>query len=105
MPLVFSYGTLQDPLIQIELFGRQLQGVTANLQGFLKKENAVFKRYPSIVLSNYDRVDGVIFEMTDQELKICDAYETNAYKRKLHDFENHKGVWVYHADFSWNKKL
>ena len=34
MPLLFSYGTLQQPAVQLSTFGRLLQGTPDELLGF-----------------------------------------------------------------------
>jgi gamma-glutamylcyclotransferase (GGCT)/AIG2-like uncharacterized protein YtfP len=42
-----------------------------------------------------DEVDGVVFEITPEELKAADAYETDAYKRVKLKLRSGTETWVY----------
>ena len=93
MPLLFSYGTLQQEGVQRSTFGRRLKGEADALVGYaqtmVKIEDAdvVAKsgktHHPIVAHSGRDgdRVSGTVFEITDAELAAADAYEVDAYKR------------------------
>ena len=80
MPLLFSYGTLQQEAVQVSTFGRLLKGQPDALVGFeqslLTIEDPEFvsvsgKAEHSIVKFNgrHDsRVNGTVFEVSDLEL-------------------------------------
>jgi len=107
MPLLFSYGTLQQPDVQLSTFGRLLHGNADELIGF---EQGVFeiedpefvatsgKAVHAIVTYNGrtdSRVPGTVFEITDTELASADEYEPAGYKRVATTLASGKRAWVY----------
>ena len=107
MPLLFSYGTLQQPSVQMSTFGRHLHGEADELIGF---EQGVFtvvdpafvatsgKADHSIVRFNgqpESRVGGTVFEVTDAELAHSDDYEPAGYVRVLANLASGRQAWVY----------
>jgi len=107
MPLLFSYGTLQDETVQMATFGRFLQGHTDTLIGFEqmlididdpKYAATSWKTHYTIVRYNGrsdNRVKGMVFELTDTELTKCDEYEPAGYKRIMATLASGKNAWVY----------
>ena len=107
MPLLFSYGTLQQEAVQLATFGRLLTGHRDELVGFeeslLKIEDPAFvaasgKAHHAIVKFNGSRdsrVPGMAFEVTESELARADAYEPAGYKRVLATLASGKQAWVY----------
>jgi hypothetical protein len=107
MPLLFSYGTLQQEGVQLSTFGRRLEGTPDNLVGFiivrLKIEDPEvignsgkeFHPIAKITDSIHNRVPGSVFEVTDDELRLSDQYEVDAYKRVKTTLESGKVAWVY----------
>ena len=79
--LLFSYGTLQQPDVQLATFGRHLGG----------------ERDPVLVAS--DRadaaVDGTVFTITAAELAAADEYEVDDYSRVLVSLRSGRQAWVY----------
>jgi hypothetical protein len=90
MPLIFSYGTLQQDDVQMSAFGRLLDGQPDELVGFERslveiedpKERAALNRthYDNAVFNGEaaSRVSGTVFEVTDPELAKADEYEKPA---------------------------
>jgi gamma-glutamylcyclotransferase (GGCT)/AIG2-like uncharacterized protein YtfP len=104
MPLLFSYGTLQEGIVQLDTFGRLLQGQPDELPGYepglVKVEGA---QYANVVFSGKDgsRVKGIVFEVTEAELAAADGYEEDAgYKRVVVVLSSGKEAWVYVAGVS-----
>jgi hypothetical protein len=107
MPLLFSYGTLQQEGVQIATFGRRLEGGPDALAGYAlsmaKIEDADVvamsgKTHHPIVAftgADADRVAGTVFEITDDELDRADAYEVDAYRRVLAPLASGLKAWVY----------
>ncbi len=103
--LLFSYGTLQNTLVQLETFGRVLEGYADQLLDYqlryIKIEDASVvalsgKTYhPIAVPSVSDYVDGVVFKITQTELLKSDQYEVNAYRRIKGRFKSGQDAWVY----------
>jgi lactoylglutathione lyase len=109
MPLLFSYGTLQQEPVQMSTFGRLLQGQPDELVGFeqslLKIEDPEFvtasgKADHAIVRFNgktESRVRGTVFELSESELTSADRYEPAGYKRISTTLASGKQAWVYAA--------
>lgn len=105
--LLFSYGTLQLERVQIETYGRKLTGSQDSLSNFkveqikitdqsvLAKSNQLY--HPIAVPSDNpnDRIEGVIFELTEQELLETDNYEVSDYKRVFKTFDSGTKAWIY----------
>ena len=108
MPLLFSYGTLQDEKVQLSTFGRLLSGQRDELPGYepslVKIEDA--RLAAAIGMTHHanagfngrkdSRVSGTVFEVTDAELAAADLYELPAsYKRIAVVLASGKESWVY----------
>jgi gamma-glutamylcyclotransferase (GGCT)/AIG2-like uncharacterized protein YtfP len=107
MPLLFSYGTLQQEEVQQSTFGRLLRGQSDALVGF--EQSLVRIEDPEVVKTSGkthhpivkrsdrsdSRVSGTVFEITDQELANADEYEVAAYKRVSAKLASGKEAWVY----------
>jgi gamma-glutamylcyclotransferase (GGCT)/AIG2-like uncharacterized protein YtfP len=107
MPLLFSYGTLQEENVQLSTFGRLLHGQKDELLGF--EQSLVRIEDPQVLATsgkthhpivkfngrNDSRVSGTVFEVTDAELASADQYEVAAYKRVAAMLASGKQAWVY----------
>lgn len=92
MPKLFSYGTLQQPDVQLATFGRLLTGHADALPGFAlhwltitdpdvirtsgKTEHPLLKRHHGGA-----PIHGYCFDVSDAELAQADAYEVADYVR------------------------
>lgn len=107
MALLFSYGTLQDPAVQVATFGRRLEGRADVLTGFERAKVPVvaadvlatgLTHYENAVVTGRvgSRVEGVALEVTDAELTAADAYEAPAdYVRIAVTLASGARAWVY----------
>ena len=108
MPLLFSYGTLQQENVQLSTFGRPLRGQKDELLKF--EQSLVRIQDPQVVATSGkthhanvtfngrsdSRVRGTVFEITDAELAAADQYEElAAYKRVAAMLASGKQAWVY----------
>ena len=108
MPLLFSYGTLQQEDVQLSTFGRRLSGQKDALPKF--EPSLVRIEDPRVVASlgrthhdnvtfngnSKSRVTGTVFEVTDEELASADRFEAEFfYKRAEVTLESGKQAWVY----------
>ena len=108
MPLLFSYGTLQLESVQLATFGRLLKGGPDSLVGFRQALMAMTD--PEVIATSgkshhpiatpsgdaADRVPGMVFEVTDEELLQADRYETHpAYARVQVRLASGRSAWVY----------
>jgi hypothetical protein len=107
MPLLFSYGTLQQGDVQRATFGRLLSGRPDALVGF---EQAMVRiEDPQVILTSgrthhpivryshdpASRVPGTVFEVTEAELRSADEYEVSAYRRIAVILASGAQGWVY----------
>ncbi len=105
--LLFSYGTLQLPSVQLSSFGRLLNGKPDRLRGYkleqlqITDETVLAKSetatHPIAIKTNnpQDFIDGVIFEISETELQQADEYEVEDYCRIKEQFESGTMAWVY----------
>ncbi|MCB9033726.1 MAG: gamma-glutamylcyclotransferase [Chitinophagales bacterium] len=106
---LFSYGTLQLKKVQLENYGRILNGKKDVLYGYriedlLITDEIVLKKsekniHPVAVKTNHpnDFIEGIIFEITETELAATDQYEVSDYKRVLETFASGNQAWIYVA--------
>lgn len=107
MPLLFSYGTLQQESVQLSTFGRRLDGDADTLIGF--EQSSVTIEDPQFVKASgkaqhaivsftgrpENVVNGVVFEVSESELVQADQYEPAGYKRIMTTLRSGKRAWVY----------
>ena len=96
MPLLFSYGTLQQEDVQWSTFGRLLEGRRDELPGF--EPTVSVTQHANVISSGRpdSRVTGIVFEVTDAELAAADEYEQRAqYTRIAVTLASGKEAWVY----------
>jgi hypothetical protein len=105
---LFSYGTLQQADVQIELFGRRLEGEADGLTGFtvgtlqITDEAVVALSGEAVHLvlrrgGADERIAGVALAVTDAELIAADAYEAEDYRRITVTLESGREAFVYVA--------
>jgi len=96
MPLLFSYGTLQQEDVQWSTFGRLLEGEPDELPGFALSVGRT--GHGNVVFNGREdsRVAGTSYEITDAELAAADLYETrDQYQRIAITLSSGKHAWVY----------
>lgn len=107
MNKLFSYGTLQYKKVQIETFGRELQGkrdkligykisiIKINNQDVISKSEALEHPIIEYTGNKEDIVKGVLFYIINKELIKADSYEVEEYKRIKVKLESGEKAWVY----------
>ena len=111
MPLLFSYGTLQDVAVQIETFGRELVGFEDELVGYEASVITIAEeafaevngaQQAIVTFNGHDgsRVCGMVFELTERELELADEYEPAEYERIETTLASGRQAWVYAAAVS-----
>lgn len=108
MPLLFSYGTLQQEEVQLSTFGRKLEGEKDLLLGY--EPSLVRIPDPALVArlgrthhdnvtatgDDWSSVQGTVFDVTDAELAKADHFEAEfEYKRVSAALASGKEAWVY----------
>lgn len=106
---LFSYGTLQDPDVQLANFGRRLDGAADALPGYrldwlLITDPQVIEvsgsdRHPIIshTADESDLIAGTVFALTPSELAAADVYEVGDYERVAVTLRSGLEAWVYVA--------
>ena len=97
MEQLFVFGTLKQPDVQKEVIGRTIEGLSDTLEGYkIATVDIEGETYPNIKESP-GRVDGLVLEVSPEELGKIDEYETEAYQRKRVVLKSGKETWVYQA--------
>lgn len=96
MELLFVYGTLQDAAVQRRLIGRTVTGTPDTLDGFFKSSMSMSEGvYPLVIPRHGHEVQGMVLEVTIEELLAMDVYETSAYRRVRVPLRSGRETWVY----------
>jgi len=108
MPLLFSYGTLQQEDVQLSTFGRRLNGHSDELPGFEPSSVRIDDpqgvasvgrtHHANIKFSGNDesRIPGMAYEVADAELAGVDEYEAAfLYERVAVRLVSGRQAWVY----------
>lgn len=107
--LLFSYGTLNIPNVQLATFGRVLDGEEDAVSGyelhdiFISDIDVVSKsgkNYHQILVNSPDKdaiVKGKTYMVSPQELRTADDYEADKYGRREVKLQSGKTAWVYMA--------
>ncbi|NOG60727.1 MAG: gamma-glutamylcyclotransferase [Proteobacteria bacterium] len=84
---VFTYGTLQVPVVMHAVTGKELKPVAATLVGyqcFKFRE----KTFPGIIKNSTCTIDGMLYRNIDQQtLERIDQFEDVAYERCMLDVQ------------------
>ncbi|MDF0531465.1 gamma-glutamylcyclotransferase [Tsukamurella sp. 8F] len=105
--LLFSYGTLQLPAVQAEVFGGSVPGEGDAVIGFVLRRLTI--EDPKVVALSgtavhpvlvpapdpVAQVDGTAFTLTDAQLAAADDYEVDAYVRRRFPLRSGRDAWVY----------
>ena len=104
---IFSYGTLQLAEVQLETFGRKLEGKTDALPGhklvmititdeeFVIKSGTANHRNLQFTGNSADVVEGMVFKVTNNELEQADSYEPEGYERVKVHLRSGGNAWVF----------
>lgn len=104
---LFSYGTFQEEEVQLKLFGRRLTGSSDFLrdfrlstieicdQAFLVRNRA--RSYMTLVPTGIcgDFVEGMVFEISEDELLLADAFEPDSFMRMKIVLRSGTIAWAY----------
>ena len=104
---LFSYGTLRDGEVQMELFSRYLTGHQDILKGYktskieLDEEGFTgFCEHETYLIASVsedenDAIEGTALEVTGDELLLSDEYEPEEYQRERVTLASGKQAWIY----------
>lgn len=104
---LFSYGTLRYADVQRATFGRTLTGKTDTLPGYIVTMHTIDdphvlalskeSQHPMLRPSSNpdDKVDGMVFNITADELAQADLYEVDSYQRVAVTLSSGTKAWAY----------
>lgn len=107
MVALFSYGTLQQRDVQLANYARELYGTPDVLVGYRLQPLAITdpkvievsgKAIHTIACATghrQDRIPGMLFEVSEDELAATDAYEVDVYARIEVALESGRMAWIY----------
>jgi len=109
MELLFTYGTLQNPDVQLDTFGRLLEGEDDVLPGYTVDYAEIEDPRVVDVLgasvhpivrqtgNPLDKVVGKVLWVAEDELEAADEYEVAPYRRAAVVLASGRSAWVYVA--------
>ena len=104
---LFSYGTLQLEKVQLETFGRKLDGepdalhgyklvmVTITDEDFVIESGTANHRSLQFTGNSTDVIEGFVFKVTGNELEQADSYEPEGYERVRVQLRSGANAWVF----------
>jgi hypothetical protein len=98
---LFSYGSLQDPAVQMRLVGRTIPMTPDALRGYVEDqvamEGGVYPMLRPAPDGTVPLIAGVVLMVSGEELARFDLYETAVYARVEVTLESGVTAWVYVA--------
>ena len=103
----FSYGTIQQEKVQLELYGHPLEGVKDFLPGYkiisientdplsLARGEEQYHRLAVPSGNTGDLVEGTVFQLSNDELELTDRYEPDGYSRIKVQLQSGSEAWIY----------
>lgn len=94
---LFVYGILLDPQKREEVLGRKMPYSTPDTLSGFKMDDVVIEgeHYPALVANPSAMVHGAIVVVHEDELRLLDEYETDAYRRDMVTLMSGKQAWAF----------
>ena len=94
---LFVYGTLAIGETLKNILDRDVPGIPVTLDGYDGSKMVIIESesYPAAEKNIECSIQGLLIEITSEELQKLDVYETDAYKRKEVELTSGKKAWVY----------
>ena len=94
---LFVYGTLTTDEALKNVIGRDVLGIPARLDGYDGSKTITIENesYPVAEKNTECSIQGLLVEITPEELEKLDAWETDAYRRKEVELTNGIKAWIY----------
>ena len=94
---LFVYGTLAIGETLKNILDRDVLGISATLDGYDGSKMVIIESesYPAAEKNIECSIQGLLIEITSEELQKLDVYETDAYKRKEVELTDGIKAWAY----------
>ena len=95
--MLFVYGTLATGKTLKNILSRDVTGIPATLDGYDGSKTITIENesYPVAEKNTECSIQGLLVEVTPEELEKLDAWETDAYRRKEVELTNGIKAWIY----------
>lgn len=91
---LFVYGSLRDAPVQQKLLNTTLDGTPATVYGYHR--HTEFGIYPvALPAVDTNRIEGVVLEVTSEQLARLDEYEGDGYIRITVALADESTAWIY----------
>ena len=98
MEYLFSYGTLQNSDVQIELFGCEVNFAMDVMTGYEVRTITLGNGTHKLAVEHAGgQISGILLELTAEQIAICDEYEPEEYERVSVGLLSGKTAWAYVA--------
>jgi gamma-glutamylcyclotransferase (GGCT)/AIG2-like uncharacterized protein YtfP len=78
---IFVYGTLLDDSIRGRVLGKDIKGKEDTLENYMLDTHSVLTSYPTIIHCFREFVNGMYFDVDEEDIKKLDRYESEYYKK------------------------
>ena len=78
---IFVYGTLLDDTVRGRVLGKDVKGTEDVLEDYIIDTHSVLTSYPTIVPLDKGFVNGMYFDVNEEDIKKLDRYESEYYKK------------------------
>ena len=96
MEILFAYGSLKSSKVQRRLLGREIEGMPDLLPNYRRTTFTIEQSsYYVAVPSKGESLEGIILEVSEEEIAILDNYESVEYKRVKKKLASGAKAWVY----------
>ena len=81
MKNIFVYGSLLNKTLRTNVLCHEIEGVEDILEGYTIDTHSVLGRYPTVIKSEGEFVNGKVFKVSDSDIEKMDRYESHYYKK------------------------
>ncbi len=81
MKNIFVYGSLLNKTLRTNVLCHEIEGVEDILENYTIDTHSVLGRYPTVIKSEGEFVNGKVFKVSDSDIEKMDRYESHYYKK------------------------
>mgnify|MGYP002638876414 FL=1 len=78
---IFVYGTLLDDTVRGRVLGKDIKGTQDVLEDYIIDNHSILTSYPTIIPLDQGYVNGMYFDVNEEDIKKLDRYESQYYKK------------------------
>lgn len=81
MKNIFVYGSLLNKTLRTNVLCHEIEGKRDILEDYTIDTHSVLGRYPTVIKSEGEFVNGKVFKVSDSDIEKMDRYESHYYKK------------------------